>query len=297
MVSEFVNWTPVAFSADKGVGWADLSDQRFDRPFFFQNIDSWTGRGGEIRWTDPRVLGDLDALPSREPDLMIAHASRCGSTLLARMMAAAPRAVLVSEPTLLTDITTHALTDPEAPTVAMLRQAVRALGRIRFGDEGRYVLKLSSGATRFLPALRAAVPDAPILWLQRQPEEIFMSELRAPSHWVGRHGPEPLEVRAFRKIALGFLAATAFVTDDMLVLDYRDLPDAAWTHVARFLRLNLDAEEVAAMERLTRNHAKSGEQWAPRLDPDLAPALAESVAREIVPLYMQLDRRRPSRGA
>ena len=34
-----------------------------------------------------------------------------------------------------------------------------------------------------------------------------MSELRYPSHWVGREGPEPLETRAFRKIALGFMAA------------------------------------------------------------------------------------------
>jgi hypothetical protein len=297
MSLEFANWTPVAFCEDKGVGWADLSDQRFDRSFFFQNVDDWTKRGGEIRWTDAAALERLDALPSREPDLIIAHASRCGSTLLARMMAAVPRAILVSEPTLVTDIMTHGLAHPEAPTGAMLRQAVRALGRIRFGDETSYVLKLSSGATRFLPALRRASPHARIVWLQRRPEEIFMSELRYPSHWVGREGPEPLETRAFRKIALGFMAATAHVTDDMLVLDYLDLPDAAWTHVARFLGLSPSQAEIAAMRHITRNHAKSGAQWEPRQDPDLPPELAAHVEREIVPLYLQLDRRRPRSNA
>lgn len=293
MYSEFAHWTPISFCADKGVGWADLRDQRFDRPFFFQNVDDWTKRGGEIRWTDVGVLAELDALPSREPDLIIAHASRCGSTLLARMMAAAPQAMLVSEPTLVTDIMTHGLAHPEAPTETMLRHAVRALGRIRFGDESRYVLKLSSGATRFLPALRRALPRAKILWLQRRPEEIVMSELRYPSHWVGRDGPEPLEVRIARKVVLGFLAATAHVGDDMLVLDYRDLPDAAWTHVARFLGLSPGPDEVAAMQGITRNHAKSGAAWAPRQDPELPPDLAAQVEREILPLYLKLDRRRP----
>lgn len=293
MTADLAGWTPLEFSEERGVGWADLRPFRFDQPFLSRTIDSWKQGGGELRWTDAQTLQALDALPSREPDLIIAHASRCGSTLLARMMSACQHSILVSEPSILTDIMTYGLRRPDAPVVAMLRHAARALGRVRFGDESRYVLKLPSSATRFLPALRQALPRSPIVWLQRRPEEIFMSELRFPSHWVGgRHGSEPLEVRAFRKIALSFLAATAHVTDDMLVLDYRDLPEAAWTQVARFLNLSPDVEEIEAMQQVTSTHAKSGELWSPRSDPPLPSALLAHVEREIVPLYLRLDSRR-----
>lgn len=291
---ELANWTPVAFSAERGVGWADLRDQRFSKPFFFQSIKDWEGRGGELRWTDVETLAALDHLPSREPDLIIAHASRCGSTLLARLLSAAPGAILVSEPTLLTDIMLHGLAHPQTSTVPQLRQAARALGRRRFGDETRFILKLPSSATRFLPILREALPRSPVVWLQRRPDEILMSELHAPSQWVGgRHGAEPLDLRALRKIALNFMAAKAHVTDEMLVLDYLDLPDAAWSTVAPFMGFEPDAEEMAAMRSVARFNSKLGGPWEPRKEVPLEPGLRQRVEASLTPIYLELDRRRP----
>lgn len=270
-----------------------MQDQRFDEPFFSRTVAAWTKRGREKRWTGTDVLAALDTLPSRDPDLIIAHASRCGSTLLARMMSAIPNAILISEPMLLADIMRYGSARPRETIDTLLRQAVRALGRIRFGDETRYILKLPSSGTRWLPALRRTFPTSPIVWLQRQPEEILVSELRHPSNWVGgRKGPEPLETRVLRKVALGFLSAAAHVTEDMLVLDYRDLPDAAWTTVAPFMGYDPEPDEIAAMKRLTLHHAKSGEVWTPRGTETLDPRVRSQAERELVPLYAQLDRRR-----
>ncbi|MEI9982427.1 MAG: hypothetical protein WDN69_03955 [Aliidongia sp.] len=53
----------------------------------------------------------------------------------------------------------------------MLRLLIRALGRIRAGDEARYVVKLSSWNVRLLALFRQAFPDVPWIWVHRAPAE------------------------------------------------------------------------------------------------------------------------------
>src|SRR5262249_54972670 len=144
----------------------------------------------------------------------IAHPSRSGSTLLARLATFEDKSILVSEPELLYELLKHNLKDAfDRPVENILRQAVRALGRIRFGNERRYVLKLSSQMTRYLPEFRKAFPQTPIVWLQRQPAEIIESNL-ANFAVPGRPHLFPERAQwAVRRVTLAFMGATAF-TDD-----------------------------------------------------------------------------------
>lgn len=138
-------WTPIALD---GVGptqlvWADLHDRAFNAPFFTHIIDAWRRDGAK-----DAVRTDLSALPTQDPaldpDLIIAHPSRTGSTLLARLAAAEAGSILVSEPGILSGLLERHLAGTlGAPIGPTLQAVVRAQGRRRPAEQ-RYILKLNS---------------------------------------------------------------------------------------------------------------------------------------------------------
>jgi hypothetical protein len=240
-------------------------------------------------------LRALDASPSLDPCLIIAHGSRCGSTWLTGMLRAMDGALTIAEPGCLVALLSHDIRGRSAFIGhEVLRQMVRALGRIRFGDERRYVLKLSSTLTRFFPQFRRAFPGVPVIWLQRRPSEIVESNLHAPGNWVefDRHGDEQLARLTLHKMAMLFLAASGLVDDNTLVLDYRDLPEAAWTHVAPFIGVSLNECERDRMRDIARIDAKSAKLFVPRRPRELAAPVQAAIRQALDPLYEALDRRR-----
>jgi hypothetical protein len=96
--------------------------------------------------------------PSRAPDGLIFHMSRCGSTLAAQMLAASPANVVISEAPPI-DAVLRLEADDETK-VARLRAMVAALGQARAG-ESRLFLKLDCWHVRDLPLFRRAFPDTP----------------------------------------------------------------------------------------------------------------------------------------
>ncbi len=241
--AELALWTPVALSVgERGVAidWGDLGGIRFTEPFFQQTVERWAGG-------DPRplvrtgfdALGALDAAPSLDPSGLIFHLSRCGSTLLSRLLGTVPGTLVVSEPAPVNALLLAPQPDPAA-AARLLRLMVRALGRRRFGDEHRLVLKLSSWNVRRLDLFRAAFPAAPAIWLQREPAAIAASLLARPPGWLGlwqdpaartMFGLDraPASSAEFCVAALASLFAAARAIDGrVLHLDYADLPAAAW---------------------------------------------------------------------
>jgi hypothetical protein len=274
------------------VEWADLRGHAFDEPFFKRTLAAW--REAEPAPTVRTGLDALEALdgePSLDPDLIIAQASRCGSSLLSTLVSAGGATVLVSEPNLLPQLMTHHLgVGFDRPVEGLLRQAIRAQGRIRFGTERRYVLKLNSQMVRHLPDVRRAFPDAPVVWLQRRPAEIVCSHMRTAD---GRAASAAAARAALHRTTLAFLGATAFVDDDVLVLDYRDLPQAAWTRVGALMGLKPRACDIARMRALAERDAKSGDPFTPRAPEALPEALAAVVRENLDPLYETLAARGP----
>ncbi|MGH6926235.1 MAG: hypothetical protein ACRED5_21110 [Propylenella sp.] len=296
--SHLSGWTPIGFHAgdEPRLEWGDLRNLRFGGPFFEDTLNEWRSVSAATETTPLAALDQLDSAPSLDPSLIIAHASRSGSTLLTQLIGALDGTVVISEPRLPHVLLRYATAQPSGfAAAAVLRKAVRALGRIRFGDERRFVLKLSSPTTRFLADFRRAFPDTPMIWLQRQPADIVASWLRKPTPGFGEGlSTDGLSRAILRRLTLVFLAARAQVSDEMFLLDYRELPDAAWTRVAPFLGVDLTPAELARMQDLARCDAKTGEPFVPSGHDDLPEWIADAVRETLDPLYEALrGRHRP----
>jgi len=271
----------------------DLRRCGLERPLFNHALADWRDREQPpVIHTSLSALAALDDQSSLEPGLIIVHPSRCGSTLLARLAAAGGDAQLLLEPALLAQLLQHNRTSGlDGPVEPVLRSAVRALARVQRPGERHCILKLSSQMTRFLPEIRRAFPKAPVIWLQRQPAEIVESNISNPP---GRRSSIPAEKMTdwlIRRVTLAFMAATAFVDDQVQVLDYRDLPDGAWSRIADIMGFD-PAASLARMHDITRRDAKTGKPYVPRLR-QVLPGKIQTIIRDTLdPLYEDLALRR-----
>ncbi len=318
-LEDLVTWTPVALTPDlptPSVDWGDLGFVRFSEPFFDQTVARWAGGDPPpvLVRTDFGVLAALDAAPSLDPTAIICHMSRCGSTLLSRLLGQLPGTLVVAEPAPLNALL---LADPDATPDALkvlyLRQLVRAFGRRRFGDERRYILKLSSWNVRLLPIFRQAFPNVPVIWVQRTPTEVMASLVADTPGWLRLENAPLLSRRLFnippeaalamggaaycaRAVATLLESAQAATDGPFLHLDYTELPGAVWTRVADFLETPLSEIDVARMRDQARYYSKDPSRRPYAGDtPDrctLRRSVSALAAEYLDPLYRDLARRR-----
>ena len=315
-LADLAGWTPIRLALDPPepvLDWCDLRGLRFEEPFFDQTVARWTSGAAPrpvIRTTLQELLA-LDGEPSLDPAGFIFHMSRCGSTLVSRLLSTLPGMIVVSEPG---PINSLLEADPERvheeARIAVLRLLIRALGRIRNGDETGYVVKLSSWNVRLLPLFRRAFPNTPRIWVQRRPAEVMASILAGPPGWMRlRNDPrraeylfglDPVAVAGMtaeefcaRALAAMLAACRDEADEGHLVLDYRDLPGAVWDRVAPFLGLAPSEGDFARMADEARFYAKDP---AKRVFVGNTGAIPESIrdlARELVgPVYDRLMARR-----
>lgn len=310
-VADLANWTPVRFdltTPTPTVDWADLTTERFTEPFFDHTVARWSTGEHAV----PLVRTGLDALlaldgePSLDPAGMIFHLSRCGSTVVSRLLATVPGVVVVSEPSPLNALLGL---DPQrvdgATLVQVVRLLVRALGRRRFGDEQHVVLKCTSWNVRRQEILSAAFPDTPWVWVQRDPSRVVASLLARPPGWLGQHeppvqtarlfgiGPEPtLSLEEFCARAIGAMLHSAAVGPwRRLCVDYADLPAAVWERVAPHIGIDVDSAGVERMIEQARYYSKSSVAQPFRGDgPDrrVTDEMREAARRFADPHYLRL---------
>lgn len=277
-LADLARWTPIRFDFSGPVpvvDWADLTPERFVDPFFDETVARWVSgpHARPLVRTGLEALVALDTEPSLEPAGMIFHLSRCGSTLVSRLLGTLPGVVVVAEPAPLNALLGL---DPdrvdEATLVGVVRLLVRALGRCRHGDERRLVLKCTSWNIRRRAILAAAFPDTPWVWVQRDPARVLASLLAEPPGWLGlqaapsraarRFGLDPTAVpvmaRAeFAARALGaMLKAAATDPARRLCIDHADLPAAVWTRVVAHLGLEADPPAIQRMIEESRFYSK-----------------------------------------
>jgi hypothetical protein len=315
-VATLARFTPVALdlAAPRGtVDWGDLAGLRFAEPFFDQTVERWAGGDApHLVRTDLTALAALDDAPSLDPAALIFHLSRCGSTLVSRLLARLPGMLVVAEPR---PVNTLLLADPAAlgadRAARLLRLLVRALGRRRFGDERHYVLKLSSWNLARLDLFRRAFPGAKLIWVQRSPLDVMASVLAEPPVWAALRGAPKeaerlfslgaaefarLDDTGFCARALASLLAAAAAAEDMMIVDYRELPDAVWTQIAPAIGLAPDADDIARLGEEAQYYAKDPGRRLFSGDRADRPALPEElrafIAERMLPLYEALDARR-----
>ncbi len=277
-LADLARWTPVRLDFSQpvpAVDWADLSDRRFVEPFFNQTVVRWASSptAHPLVRTGLNALAALDTEPSLQPAGMIFHLSRCGSTLVSRLLATLPGVIVLAEPAplnALLGLDRNRIDD--AALVELVRMVVRALGRVRFGDERHLVLKCSSWNIRRREIVAAAFPDTPWLWVQRDPERVISSLLAEPPGWLGlQHAPDRainvfgfdpatapgMTAAEFAGRALrAMLEAAAADPQRRICIDHADLPAAVWQTVAPHFGLDVDAAAIDRMVEQSRFYSK-----------------------------------------
>ncbi len=314
-VSDIAAWSPIAISVERPtprITWADFTGIRFEEPFYDQTVARWTAGVGPRNTVDSDfgVLAALDGEPSLDPDVIIFHLSRCGSTLLTRQLGRIAGTLVLSEPAPVNHLLeTDPLEVDDAALVEILRLTVRALGRVRFGDERRSVLKLSSWNIRRLDLVRRAFPSAKLIWIQRDPAAVLASMLAGKPGWMQLRRfplqaaylfgfePDDLAKMSEAEFAAHGLAALCVgarnaVQAGAMVVDYQEMPSVAWTRVAPFLGIDLDDATRTAMADEASYYAKdptrrvfTGDAPERAVAAETVRALAQTV---IMPAYLDI---------
>jgi hypothetical protein len=318
--TSFDGWSPVRVFCEPDDGWSvewcRMGEERFSDPFFAQTIDRALRRPFNQafrRRTRLDTLGEaLGGANALRPAGLIFHMSRCGSTLVAQMLAALPGSIVISEAEPVDDVLAAHRHDPAVTDewrVERLRWIVTALGRSVRGDPGRFVLKMDSWHVLDLPLIRRAFPGVPSIMVYRDPVEVLVSHQREPG-WtmVPIHAERLLGVTPAEAMNLSqedyrarvlerFLGA--MVRDDdpaCRLVNYVELPGAATESIPRWFGIELGRHDREMMAEAARRDAKQPFQ---QHTPDSAEkqrgagaAIRTAAAVRPLPVYQALEARR-----
>lgn len=268
-----LRWLPVGLASDGTqllVEWAHFGTAPLDDPFF--EFPLRKARQHPVSrlfgWCTP-----LSLLAAETPclDGLVFHMSRCGSTLVAQVLAAMPGHLVLSEPAPFDALLQFcaARADIALETrIALLRGMVAALTSERGAPVRQRFLKTDCWHAGALPLLRAAFPDCPWIFLYRDAREVLMSHARVPGGQTlpGAHaalvGIDDPEARPGLDFAARVLAATCHKVADHaavgggIFVDYAELPGAMTTRILPHFGVVPDAADRLAITAALRRDAK-----------------------------------------
>jgi hypothetical protein len=281
-LATLAGWTPVHVSfAPEGprVEWRRLGAGRFTEPFFEQAIGRAMRNPAGSLLSRGLPIASLENFERRHrvapPRGFIFHLSRCGSTLLAQMLAALPHTVVVSEPPPVDQVLGAESRDgrvTRAQRLSWFRGMVHALGQPRTGEERHTFIKLDCWHVLELPLIHEAFPDVPWIFLYRDPVEILVSHRRQRGTQMipgivdpRTFGLETMEItgRSFDEYGARVLAsiAGAAVTHAGLgrgrLVNFTQLPATLWTELGTHFGLEWSADDVRRMQRASQANAKT----------------------------------------
>jgi len=310
------HWLPARLlwgeGAEAQVTWLHGEDERFSESFLQETFNSWMRRPINAAFAPVTSLERLRAraasLPGIAPTGFIFHVSRCGSTLLAKLLAQASDTLVLSEPPSLDAIVRANHREPrmaEALQIETLRAMVSALGQPRAPGQNRLFIKLDAWHALQAPLLRAAFPDTPWVFLYRDPIEVMVSQLRQrgmhtvpgvlPPALIGGADPSAASLEDYCAQVLGAIYAAglaAHAPGRSLLVNYSDLPNAI-DPVARHFGLDPnDPDFKAGLALEAMIDAKRGGAFTPDGDgkrADATPATQRATATWLTPIYDQLE--------
>lgn len=270
-------WLPAEVAQDGArpvVDWIYFGRRRLVEPFYEASLRVAQRLPFNQLFRVRTPLAELETRPGatrRRPDGFIFHMSRCGSTLAAQMLAALDRHVVVSEAPPLDAVVQLGRADiGDAAQVALLRAMVGALGQARNPGEVRYFVKLDSWHILALPLFRRAFPDAPWVFLYRDPVEVMVSQARqrgvqmvpdfVPPSLYGLDLPGGVPDEDYRARVLAVICQAAVdghAGGGGLLVNYRQLPDALASSILPHFGIAPTAEERRAMAQAALRDAKA----------------------------------------
>jgi hypothetical protein len=278
------SFMPVDLRVDDGELSIDLLEfgrEAFREPFYKQTIERHAARR-----TPPRVVRlPLGALrrhfaeePRPAPAGFVFHLSRCGSTLVANVLAASARHRVIKEPHPLNELL---IREPTALPPDARRGCMRALMSAwswpSDAAHEKLFVKTSSWNVLDLGLFQELYPDTPWIFLYRDPVEVMVSNMRDPhQQWAWNErvvGLSRAEMVALpwvelmaRTLARKCEAALAGLNGRGMLLDYADLSDdAVWARVLRHFGVDPATPDAAALRDARARDAKdlSGRRFEP----------------------------------
>ncbi len=228
--------------------WVDMQGEQFTKPFargdFGRRIAS---SNANVRITRMEALEAVDQVTHGiPPSGFVFHISRCGSTLLRHVLGAVPGSLALGEP----PVFTAALSGESVEVMRRrLHGGVKALGRAYTGNEKHFFVKFPSPHAGKLDVFEASFPDVPMLYLYRDPCEVFQKVIHGG-------GCAWLEMKRAPQLAAGFVRIDAASIDRMSVDEYAARVigthyEIAASHSARGLKL-LNYRNLTRPEYLRR---------------------------------------------
>jgi hypothetical protein len=278
-------WLPIAVAPWRGavhVDWAWFGAGPLRAPFYENAIRRALSlpfnRAFRYRTGLDDLIAQAEMAESVAPSGFIFHMSRCGSTLVAQMLAALPGSVVISEAAPIDAVVQlgRGLSDDDAARA--VRAMIAVFGRTRGGQPSdhsrRYVVKLDCWHTLALPLFRRAFPDVPWVFLYRDPVEVLVSQMRQrgmqmvpqflPPSFYGITDENILDedycARVLAAVCRAVIEHQGRAGDDLgrgLILNYRQLPDAVWTAILPHFGISCSDEERDNMRRAARQDAKA----------------------------------------
>ena len=319
--TRLAGWVPMRVywaASQPMVDWCYLGRERFTDPFFDETIERQLRLPFNLAFRHQTSLDDLIELQQSDPGLppsgFIFHMSRCGSTLVAQMLAAMPTNLVVSEPEPLDGVLRTrqepGVTDEQR--LGWLRAMLSALARPRNGEMYFYV-KFDSWHVFDLPLIRRAYPDVPWIFLYREPLEVLMSHRKQagsqmlpgtlPLDFVGltASSVRDLSLEEYGARVLAGFCEAALAQPDVRgwLVNYQELPALVWTDLASHFNVSLDRAEIERMRAAAQVDAKH--PAFPFVDDSAekrrqAPESIRRLSEEFLsPLYERLEAARWSR--
>ncbi|QNQ10630.1 sulfotransferase [Sphingomonas alpina] len=316
-------WLPsamVAAGPEMVVDWVHFAGRRLTDPFFMDSLIRARPLpiNRLMRYRTP-LSNFAQGAPAKglpTPDGFVFHLSRCGSTLVAQMLAAMDDTIVASEPSPLDDVIQWARIRADVPIeirLDVLRAMVGALGRDRTGGTRHYVVKLDCWHTLELPLLRLAFPDTPWVFLYRDPVEILVSHMRmrgiqtvagASINTFGIVDGQNMPVEEYTARVLRSIAEAAIEHQPLgggLLINYDALPDAVEAQILSHFGIDPDDDARAALRRAGAKDAKAPmhafSRDTERKQQTATPAVRAAAVEHLADSYRRLEDLRLAQGA
>lgn len=278
---QLTGWTPIRVEWHRNeplIDWCFTGESRFTEPFFEQSISLLLKKPFNQAF---RKLTSIDALriaatqiPTIKPSGFIFHMSRCGSTLVSRMLAALPQNIMISEAPPLDWMIRAEVRRPEITIdeqINWIRWMAGSLGQERRPDARHFFIKFDSWHMFYFDLIKLAFPDVPWIFLYRDPPEVLVSHSRqtgsALMPGVVEHRLPGMAIEDAVSLAREEYAAIVLARICQAALDQRDdkngifvnynrLPDFVSSDLLNHFSLEYSDDDISTMNAAARYNAK-----------------------------------------